>query len=115
MANNIQISANTIFLLIQWILDTTKETLYDVFGEFGTVSEIYVPQDRDSGRSRGFAFVSMSTQEELDAVLGTLSETNIDDRTVYVTKARSKAEKVKRDSKSITISREKNCTIYFTN
>lgn len=82
--------------------DTTQETLLDIFGEYGTVSEVFVPQDRDSGRSRGFAFVSMSTQEELDKVLDSLSETNIDDRTVYVTKARSKAEKVKRNSEDTT-------------
>jgi len=73
--------------------DTTEETLNSAFAEYGTVTNIYMPTDRDSGKPRGFAFVSLSTQEELDKVLEAMAEVSIDQRTVYVTKARSKSEK----------------------
>jgi RNA recognition motif-containing protein len=81
--------------------DTTEETLTGVFASYGTVTNIYMPTDRDTQRPRGFAFVSMSSQEELDKVLDELSEVSIDDRTVYVTKARSKSEKTKASQKDV--------------
>uniref|UniRef100_A0A7S2R034 RRM domain-containing protein n=1 Tax=Eucampia antarctica TaxID=49252 RepID=A0A7S2R034_9STRA len=82
--------------------DTTEDTMRDVFSEYGTVTNIYLPTDKTSGRPRGFAFVSMSSQEELDKVLESIQEVVIDDRTVYVTKARSKSEKNEENKEDTT-------------
>ena len=44
--------------------DTTEIDLQDTFAEAGTVSEVALMQDKFTGKSRGFAFVTMSTAEE---------------------------------------------------
>jgi RNA recognition motif-containing protein len=44
--------------------DTTQQDLEQIFGEIGTVESSNIIEDRDTGRSRGFAFVEMSSKEE---------------------------------------------------
>lgn len=44
--------------------DTSREQLATLFAEAGKVESVRVVQDRESGRSRGFGFIEMSTQEE---------------------------------------------------
>jgi RNA recognition motif-containing protein len=44
--------------------DTTSDNLMELFGQFGTVTRAQVVTDRDTGRSRGFAFVEMSSGAE---------------------------------------------------
>jgi RNA recognition motif-containing protein len=47
----------------------SEEDLTEVFGEYGTVSRVYIPTDRDTGRKRGFAFVELSSEtEEAEAI-----------------------------------------------
>ena len=41
--------------------DTTKDDLMDFFKDFGTVTDVYVPVDRNTNRPRGFAFVTMDS------------------------------------------------------
>lgn len=48
---------------------TTKEDLEAAFSEFGQVTEVKIPIDRDTGRVRGFAFVTFETQEQAEAAL----------------------------------------------
>ena len=49
-----------------------------------------MPQDRETGKSKGIAFVTMSTLEELEASIADLNESQVDGRTMYVDKAKPK-------------------------
>ncbi|MGF1489393.1 MAG: RNA recognition motif domain-containing protein [Prochloraceae cyanobacterium] len=44
--------------------DVAKEDLNEVFAEYGKVTKVSLPTDRDTGRVRGFAFVELSTDDE---------------------------------------------------
>ena len=72
--------------------DTTTADLEEKFASFGTVSKAQVITDRDSGRSRGFGFVEMSSTEEANAAITGLNGHNLDGRdlTVSVAKERSR-------------------------
>ena len=68
--------------------DTTEETLKKTFGEAGTVETAVIINDRDSGRSKGFGFVEMSTEEEAKKAIDTLNGTQLDGRAIIVNEAR---------------------------
>ena len=70
---------------------TTEETLQAEFGAHGQVEEVAVITDRDTGRPRGFAFVSMSNDNEARAAIEALNGTEIDGRTITVNEARPKS------------------------
>ena len=67
---------------------TTEETLQAEFGAHGQVEEVAVITDRDTGRPRGFAFVSMSNDNEARAAIEALNGADIDGRTITVNEAR---------------------------
>ncbi|MBU1017925.1 RNA-binding protein [Patescibacteria group bacterium] len=71
---------------------TTDETLRDAFAQAGTVVEATIIKDRMSGRSKGFAFVEMSTEEEAQAAIDMWHEKELDDRTIVVNEARPPRE-----------------------
>ena len=48
---------------------TTSEDLQQLFAQAGTVTSAIIVEDRDTGRSRGFAFVEMSTQDEANSAI----------------------------------------------
>jgi RNA recognition motif-containing protein len=64
--------------------DTTDEGLMNAFSPFGEVSEAKVITDRDSGRSRGFGFVTFDDPEAADKAIAALNETELDGRTIKV-------------------------------
>src|SRR5688572_3534485 len=68
--------------------NTTEETLAAAFAEFGTVARATVVTDRDTGRSRGFGFVEMSSDAEAKAAIGGLDGQMFDGRTIQVNVAR---------------------------
>jgi RNA recognition motif-containing protein len=70
---------------------TTEETLQAEFGAHGQVDEVAVITDRDTGRPRGFAFVSMTNDNEARAAIEALNGTEIDGRTITVNEARPKS------------------------
>ena len=70
---------------------TTEETLQAEFGAHGQVEEVAVITDRDTGRPRGFAFVSMSNDNEARAAIEALNGADIDGRTITVNEARPKS------------------------
>ena len=59
---------------------TTDGILQDAFAPFGTVSEAAVMMDKFTGKSRGFAFVTMSTDEEAQAATQRLNGKALHDR-----------------------------------
>ena len=68
--------------------DTTDDGLRAAFAAFGEVESVNVIKDRDSGRSRGFAFVEMSVDEDAKKAISGLNETDLDGRTIKVNEAR---------------------------
>ena len=67
--------------------DTREGSLQDLFEEYGTVDSVKIITDRDTGRSKGFGFVEMPNDEEGDAAIQGLNDTDVDGRTIVVKKA----------------------------
>lgn len=72
--------------------NTTTADLESLFGAHGEVKRAQVISDRDTGRSRGFGFVEMSTEDGAKAAIEALNGRNVDGRdlTVNVAKERSR-------------------------
>ncbi len=67
---------------------TTDQSLADFFTQAGTVVSAVVIKDKFSGKSKGFGFVEMSTNEEAEAAKTKLNGQAIDGRTIVVNDAR---------------------------
>lgn len=70
--------------------DTTSEDLKELFTQAGTCSSAQVMTDRATGRSRGFGFVEMSTDEEAQKALGELNGRSFQGRNLNVSEARER-------------------------
>jgi len=68
--------------------NTTAQDLETLFGEHGTVQSASLIEDRETGRSRGFAFVEMSSGEEANAAIATLDGKEVDGRNLKVNEAK---------------------------
>ena len=68
--------------------DVTREDVEDVFAEYGRVSRVSLPMDRESGRPRGFAFVEMSAKEEESKAIEALDGAEWMGRTMRVNEAK---------------------------
>ncbi len=69
---------------------TADDDLRKLFEEFGAVSSAKVITDRETGRSRGFGFVEMGSDEESNAAIKALNNKDIEGRAMSVTVAREK-------------------------
>ena len=67
---------------------TTSQELQDLFASAGTVQSASVVEDRDTGRSRGFAFVEMSSQEEATSAIEQFNGKEIGGRALKVNEAK---------------------------
>ena len=65
-----------------------KEDLNDVFNEYGNVTRVYIPTDRETGRVRGFAFVEMESDENEQKAIDALDGAEWMSREIRVNKAR---------------------------
>ena len=73
---------------------TTSETdLQDMFSAHGTVIEVKVPVDRESGRPRGFAFVTMGSEEDAQNAISKLNGQAIEGRPLTVNEARPREQR----------------------
>jgi RNA recognition motif-containing protein len=72
---------------------TTEDELRQAFGQFGSVTDVYVAMDKMTGRPRGFAFVTMGTAEEAKAAAEKLNGVDLGGRTLTVNEARPKEER----------------------
>jgi len=70
--------------------NTTDDTLRNAFGDYGQVLDSIVMRDRDTGRSRGFGFVTFSNNQEADAAIAALNEQELDGRRIKVNLANSR-------------------------
>ena len=68
----------------------TESSLRSLFEPFGNVDRVNVVTDRDTGRSRGFAFVEMSDSAEADRAIAALNQTELHGRQLNVNEARPK-------------------------
>jgi RNA recognition motif-containing protein len=70
----------------------TESSIRSLFEPYGSVERVNVITDRDTGRSRGFAFVEMSDASEADRAITALNGANVDGRSLNVNEARPKTE-----------------------
>ena len=73
--------------------NTTGESLQELFAEYGEVTSVNIIKDRETGRSRGFAFVEMPDDTEGQNAISKLNETEFEGKTINVTVARPKTER----------------------
>jgi len=67
---------------------TSEQSLQDKFAEFGEVESAKIITDRDTGRSKGFGFVEMATDEAAESAISALNGTEFEGRTLTVNEAR---------------------------
>ena len=73
--------------------DTTEDTLRTLFAEFGQIESARLITDRYTGRSKGFAFVEMSTEQAAEEAIGGLNSKQVDGREIKVEKANPRPER----------------------
>ena len=73
--------------------NATETDLMDLFGQAGQVKDVALIQDRVTGKSRGFAFVTMTTDQEAATAISQLNGKSIDGRTISVNEARPREER----------------------
>lgn len=76
--------------------DSTEADLQELFEQFGTVRETHVITDRETGRSRGFGFVTMANNAEGEAAIAALHGKQFGGRTLTVNEARPKEDRPRR-------------------
>jgi RNA recognition motif-containing protein len=72
---------------------TNDDSLKDFFSQAGTVVSASVIMDRETGRSKGFGFVEMSSDEEAKAAVDQLNGKDLDGRAIVVNEARPREER----------------------
>ncbi len=73
--------------------DTTEIDLQDAFAQAGTVTEVALMQDKFTGRSRGFAFVTMSSSDEAQKAISLFHGKNLQGRPLTVNEARPREDR----------------------
>ena len=71
----------------------TEEELKSLFGQAGTVTSVAIIKDRETGRSKGFAFVEMSSSDEAQKAISMLTGHMLGGRALRVSIARPKEER----------------------
>jgi RNA recognition motif-containing protein len=72
---------------------TTEDDLRSHFGQFGSVTDVYVAMDKMTGRPRGFAFVTMGTADEAKTAAEKINGTELGGRQLTVNEARPKEDR----------------------
>jgi RNA recognition motif-containing protein len=73
--------------------DTTEESLKDLFSQAGTVTSVAIIVDKNSGRSKGFGFVEMSSEEEAQKAIEMFNGKELDGRNIIVDEAKPMKKK----------------------
>ena len=73
--------------------NTSSQELTELFGSVGTVQSANVIEDRETGRSRGFGFVEMSSQEEGQNAISQLDGKEVDGRALKVNEAKPQGDR----------------------
>jgi RNA recognition motif-containing protein len=70
----------------------TESGIRSLFEPYGTVDQVNLVTDRDTGRSRGFAFVTMNDSTEADRAISALNGAQLDGRSLNINEARPKSD-----------------------
>lgn len=73
--------------------DANDTDIRELFEAHGTVTDVFIVKDRESGRPRGFAFVSMETKEEMEAAVEALNGADFMGRNLTINEARPREER----------------------
>ena len=71
---------------------TTESELQSLFEQFGEITRVQIMTDRDTGRSRGFAFVEMTSDDDAAKAIAALNGKEVNGRALNVNEARPKPE-----------------------
>jgi RNA recognition motif-containing protein len=72
---------------------TSSDSLQELFSQVGTVESAAVVEDRETGRSRGFGFVEMSTKDEGQAAIAQFNGKEVDGRSLNVNEAKPREDR----------------------
>ncbi len=72
---------------------TSSDELKELFGEFGDVTDVHIPEDRESGRPRGFAFVTMDSKEAMVSAIKDLDGAEFGGRNLRVNEAKPREDR----------------------
>ena len=72
---------------------TSESALQTLFGQAGTVKSVQIIKDRDTGRSKGFGFIEMATQEEAEKAISMFNGKEVDGRALKINIARPREER----------------------
>jgi RNA recognition motif-containing protein len=70
--------------------NTNEDALRTAFGQFGAITDVYIANDRETGRPRGFAFVTFGTAEESQKAMEKMNGADLDGRALTVNEAKPK-------------------------
>ena len=73
--------------------ETTKNDLQDLFEQHGTVNEVHLMMDRMTGKSRGFAFVTMNDNTQANSAVAAINGKELNGRALNVNEARPREER----------------------
>jgi cold-inducible RNA-binding protein len=73
--------------------EVSDTDLQDLFGQVGPVASVTVMRDRETGRARGFAFVEMASEGDVQGAIDRLNQQSFGGRTLTVNEARPQAER----------------------
>lgn len=73
--------------------DTNEQDLRSLFAQYGEVTDVHVPSDRETGQARGFAFVTMGSKSEMVEAIKSLDGTEHGGRNLKVNEARPREER----------------------
>ena len=73
--------------------NTNEDELRQIFESYGQVDRVSILTDRDTGRSRGFGFVEMSSDEDGEKAIAALNGSQVGGRTINVNEARPKSDR----------------------
>lgn len=90
--NSVEDDISCVAYVVNLSYDTSFPKIREIFSEQGEVKKVFVPKNRDTGKSKGIAFVTMSSESERDAAIAALNESEVDGRTIYVDKAKPRGE-----------------------
>ena len=71
----------------------TREELEELFTQAGTVVSVHIPTDRETGRPRGFGFVQMQDEGELERAINMFNGYSVEGRALVVNQARPRQER----------------------
>ena len=72
---------------------STEDSLREAFGQCGSVTDVMIALDRQTGRSRGFGFITFSNDEEAAAAVEKFHGTDMEGRTIQVNEARPREDR----------------------